>query len=148
MRRALYDGIPQSCRTGDTGERETKASTFFDIFAHVESHVNSIVVRLPHRKAVPTFREPVPAQPVDAPPLWSFDLTIRFKGTNPLECSSLLPKQDAFSLDLFLGTFLAPAIAGLVTSSRWCIDPLRSPGLPEYGPEPRLLQVMSQIIPH
>jgi len=26
----------------------------------------------------------VPAQPVDATPLWSFDLATRFKWTNPL----------------------------------------------------------------
>jgi len=50
----------------------------------------------------------VPAQPVVATPLLSFDLTILFKGPNPWGCSSLLPKQDAFSLHLTLRTILSP----------------------------------------
>jgi len=37
-------------------------------------------------------------QTVDATPLWSFDLAIRFKQTEPLGCCLLLPTQDAFSL--------------------------------------------------
>ena len=48
--------------------------------------------------AGPGTRKLVPAQPVDATPLWSFDLAIRFKRTDPWGCSPLLPKQDAFSV--------------------------------------------------
>jgi hypothetical protein len=33
--------------------------------------------------ACPKSRETVPAQPVEATLLWSFDLTIRFKGMKP-----------------------------------------------------------------
>ena len=50
----------------------------------------------------------LPVQTVDATPLWSFDLAIRFKRTDPLGCSSLLPKQDAFSLLLCSRMILSP----------------------------------------
>jgi hypothetical protein len=51
-------------------------------------------------------REVLPVQLVDATPLWSFDLTIRFWG--PILCgrSSLLLKHKAFSLHLLSGTSL------------------------------------------
>lgn len=49
----------------------------------------------------------MPVQPVDATPLWSFDLTMRFKRPIPWRCSALLPIQDAFSLHLCLWTILS-----------------------------------------
>jgi hypothetical protein len=41
MMRALYDGIFRSCHTWGIGERETRVSTWFSMFARVESPVNS-----------------------------------------------------------------------------------------------------------
>jgi hypothetical protein len=43
-------------------------------------------------------REVVPVQPVDATPLWSVDLTTRFKGPILSGRGSLLPKQDGVFL--------------------------------------------------
>jgi len=51
------------------------------------------------------FREDVPAQPVDATPLWLVDLTMGSSGPIVRACGSLLPKQDAFSLHLCSRTF-------------------------------------------
>jgi hypothetical protein len=56
-------------------------------------------------KPEPTFRKDVPAQPVDATPLWSVDLTMGSSGPIVWACGSLLPKQDAFSLRLCSRTF-------------------------------------------
>jgi len=50
-------------------------------------------------------------------PSYHFDLTMLFKGPNPWGCSSLLPKQDAFSLHLSLRTILALGIPELGISS-------------------------------
>ena len=81
------------------------------------------------------FRKPLSVQTVDATPRWSFDLAIRFKWTELWGCSSLLPKQDAFSLLLARGWFLAFGIPRLRTPSWCCDDPLRPPRKPDmYRP--------------
>jgi hypothetical protein len=46
--------------------------------------------------------EVLPVQPVDATPLWSVDLTTRFKGPILSGCGSLLPKQDGVFFALVL----------------------------------------------